>query len=226
MEENACLSFSLCKGVGPKTFLKLVRHFGSAQNAWNAFDLESAKEVGIGEKTYLKFDTSRKELDIEDYLLKINRAKVSIIGFTNLLYPQSLKVLESPPIVLFCKGDVELLKHLQNIGIVGARKITSYGKDVTQNLTSDLVANNFCIVSGLAFGVDAIAHKTALEHKGKTIAVLGCGVDCVTPLENERLYEEILDKGGLIVSEYRLGLPPSAGSFPARNRIIAALSLG
>lgn len=226
MEDNSCLQFGLSKGIGPKTFLKLIKHFGTAKNAWNNLELKSAKELGIGEKTFLKFESSKKELDIEKYLQKLEQAKVNIVGFTNPLYPSSIKLLDSPPIVLFCKGNSELLKHIQNIGVVGARKITSYGKDVTEKLTSDLVLNDFCIVSGLAFGVDAVAHKTALEHKGKTIAVLGCGVDCVTPLENERLYEEILDNGGLIISEYRLGLPPSAGSFPARNRIIAALSLG
>ncbi len=226
MESNACLLFSLSQGVGPKTFLKLIKHFGSAKKAWEDLDLETSKNLGIGEKIFEKFDASRKSIDLSSYIKKLEQAKVKVVGYTDVLYPQSLKKLDSSPIVLFCKGNLDLLQVTQTIGIVGARKITAYGRDVTEKLTSELVSNNFCIVSGLAFGVDAIAHKTALENKGNTIAVLGCGVDCVTPLENENLYEEILDKNGLIISEYRLGLPPSLGSFPARNRIIAALSLG
>ncbi len=226
MEDNACLQFSLSKGIGPKTFLKLLSYFTSAQDAWDKLNLLTAKEVGIGEKTFQKFDNFRQELHISQYLEKLSHAKVTVIGFTNPLYPQSLRSLEAPPIVLFCKGNLELLKLDRTMGIVGSRKITSYGNDVTEKLTSELVSNGFCIVSGLALGVDAIAHKTTLENNGNTIAVLGCGVDCVTPLENQSLYEEILDKNGLIVSEYRLGLPPSVGSFPARNRIIAALSMG
>lgn len=226
MEDVACLQFSLSKGIGPKTFLKLLAHFNSAHNAWEKLNISTAAELGIGEKTFLKFDASRKDIQISEYVKKLKQAKVKVIGFTNPLYPLCLKRLDSPPIVLFCKGNLELLKIERALGIVGARKITTYGKDVTEKLTSELVLHDFCIVSGLAFGVDAVAHKAAISNDGKTIAVLGCGVDCVTPLENERLYEEILDSGGLIISEYRLGLPPSTGSFPARNRIIAALSLG
>lgn len=226
MESNLCLLFSLSQGVGPKTFLKLIKYFGSAEKAWNELNVESAKNLGIGQKLFEKFDLSRKNIDLADYLEKIKKAKVKVVGYTDTLYPQSLKQLDAPPIVLFCKGNLELLTSDLTIGIVGARKITTYGKDVTEKLTSELVLHDFCIVSGLAFGVDAIAHKTAIEHYGKTIAVLGCGVDCVTPLENQSLYEEILDRNGLILSEYRLGLSPSSGSFPARNRIIAGLSRG
>lgn len=112
------------------------------------------------------------------------------------------------------------------IAIVGTRKITQYGRDVTEMFTQDLVAAGFTIVSGLAMGVDATAHKKTIDNNGKTVAVLGCGVDCCTPLENQYLYEEILDQGGCIISELPLGHPPSPGSFPARNRIIAGLSLG
>ncbi len=227
MDENsACLCFSLSDGIGPKTFIRLLKHFGSAKNAWKDLDSANFKHAGISENLYKKFDSFRKTFDLNEYLEKLNKTKVTVISYTSDKYPELLKQLQSPPIILFCKGNLELLNSTTNIGVVGARKITSYGKDVTEKLVSELVAYDFTIISGLAFGVDATAHKTALENNGKTIAVLGCGVDCCTPAENQDLYEKILDHGGLIISEYPLGQPPSAGSFPARNRIIAGLSLG
>ncbi len=225
-ENEACLLFSLCDRIGPKTFLKLLNAFGSAKSAWEGLDSEAVAEKLITQKLYEKFRVFKKEFNLQVYLDKLKKTKVRVIGYTDSYYPESLKQLDAPPIVLYCKGNVEILKAERKIGIVGARKITSYGKDVTEKLTSELVFNGFTIVSGLAFGVDVVSHKTALEHNGETIAVLGCGVDCCTPAENQNLYEHILDSKGLILSEYSLGFPPSAGLFPARNRIIAGLSLG
>lgn len=110
------------------------------------------------------------------------------------------------------------------IAVVGSRKTTEYGREVTKLLTTELVANGFTIVSGLALGVDAISHTTALENEGKTIAVLGCGVDCCNPLENQSIYNSILQNGSCIISEFPLGMKPAQWTFPARNRIIAGLS--
>jgi len=114
----------------------------------------------------------------------------------------------------------------QTIAVVGTRKITQYGREVTEILTRDLVQNGFVIVSGLALGVDAIAHKTAIENNGKTIAVLGCGVDLCYPSSNKSLYESIINGNGVVISEFPIGMTPSVGSFPSRNRIIAGLSQG
>lgn len=227
MDENsACLLFSRSSGIGPKTFVKVISYFGNAKDAWSKLDSSNAKTAGVGDAAYKKFDLSRKTLDVNNYLEKLKKAKVKVVGYTSEQYPKPLKQLDAPPIVLYCKGNLGLLKSSQNIGVVGARKITGYGRDVTEKLVNELTSCGFVIVSGLAFGVDAVAHKTALENQGKTIAVLGCGVDCPYPQENQDLYEKILDSENLIVSEYPLGMPPSPGSFPARNRIIAALSLG
>lgn len=227
MEENsASLGFSLFDGIGPKSFQKLLKNFASPKNAWENLDLKTAKELGIFEKRYVEFEKFRKEFDPDFYLDKLKRAKVTFVSYEDPLYPASLKDLEAPPIGIFTKCNLDLLASRNNIGVVGARKITSYGKSVTESIVSDLVRSNMVIVSGMALGVDATAHKTALENHGLTIAVLGCGVDCATPAENQDLYEKILDSRGLIISEYPLGMPPSKGSFPMRNRIIAALSLG
>lgn len=225
-EDEACLCFSLSDGVGPKTFIKLVKFFGSAKDAWEKLDGSNYKEAGLGNAAYKKLESSRADLELAEYLDKLKKTKVKAVGYTDEKYPQSLKELDAPPIVLFCKGNLELLKSSQNIGVVGARKITNYGKEVTEKLTAELVSCDMTIVSGLAFGVDATAHKTTVENQGNTVAVLGCGVDCCTPAENQDLYEKILDNNGLIISEYPLGMPPLPGTFPARNRIIAALSLG
>lgn len=223
-EKEYFIFFSNLNGIGPKTFLYLLTYFKSAENIYNASEKELVKTGLIGKKleTFLK---AKKEFDIPTYLEKIKKAKVEYIPYGDKFYPESLKKTDSAPIGLFIKGNKKLLLEKNNIAIVGARKITSYGRDVTKLITQQLVQNNLVITSGLALGVDGVAHGAVLEEKGFTIAVLGCGVDCPYPRENEKLYENILDNKGLIISEYPLGMSASPGTFPARNRIIAALSL-
>lgn len=226
-ERDFYLGFSLFSGIGPIKFTALLKHFGSAKDAWSAKENE-LKSV-LGEALTLQFVGFRKEFLFVDYEKRLKKAKVSFITLADDEYPSLLKQTNRPPFVLFAKGNLDCfndLNHLSSIAVVGTRKITSYGRDVTQLLTTELVSQGFTIVSGLAFGVDAVAHKTAIDNGGKTIAVLGCGVDCCTPTENQSLYEEILDCGGCIISELPLGHPPSKGSFPSRNRIVAGLSLG
>lgn len=225
-EIEAALGFALFNGIGPATFQKLLKNFGSAKEGWLKLDSDNRQSIGIGEKVFGEFDEFRRSFNPREYLAKLKKTKVTFVPRTDKKYPESLKKLARPPIGLFCRGNLELLASKQNMGVVGARKITSYGREVTEKLTTDLVNYGFTIVSGLAMGVDATAHKTTLDNHGNTIAVLGCGVDCCTPEENYDLYLKILDSEGLIVSEYPLGMPASTGSFPARNRIIAGLSLG
>lgn len=157
---------------------------------------------------------------------EMNRAGVVAVSLYNKLYPQSLKDIFDPPQVLYCKGDLSLLeKSVKKIAIVGTRKITRYGKDVTKTFATALSNAGICIVSGLARGVDAYAHRAVLDNDGKTIAVVGCGIDVVYPKENQQLYDDII-KSGLIISEYPLGTPVMQFRFPERNRIISALSEG
>lgn len=130
------------------------------------------------------------------------------------------------PLVLFYKGNKSLFQNTKTIGIVGTRSISEYGKQVTQMLARDLTQQGFVIISGLALGVDGVAHLTCLESNGKTIAVLGSGVDICTPSIHQKLYDRILQEDGLIVSTVPPGEQPNKGSFPARNKIIAGLSLG
>jgi DNA processing protein len=221
------LGWSQVPNVGPTRFSQLLSIFGTAENAWNATE----KELLAVLKPALtaEFLDFRKKFSISEYEEKMQKAKVGYLVLTDTNYPKLLQEIKKAPFVLFYKGDKEIFRRTQDgicIGIVGTRKITDYGRQVTQMLTADLVISNCVIVSGLAMGVDATTHKTTIDNRGKTIAVLGCGVDCCYPRENQKLYEEILDSGGAVVSEYGLGMQPTVGSFPSRNRIIAGLSQG
>ncbi len=186
-------------------------------------------EKVLGKTWTPRFVEFRDKFSIPDYEKRLKKARVSYLILTDKDYPSLLLQIKKPPFVLYYKGNKEILRCTQDdklIAIVGTRRITQYGRQVTENLTMDLVNSGFVVVSGLALGVDATAHKTTVDCKGKTIAVLGCGVDCCYPRENQQLYENILDSGGAIVSEYPLGQQPSQGSFPSRNRIISGLSQG
>ncbi|OGH17244.1 MAG: DNA protecting protein DprA [Candidatus Levybacteria bacterium RIFCSPHIGHO2_02_FULL_40_18] len=223
-ENDFCLAFSLAPGVGPKRFQNLLEIFGWAEKAWNGSE-DKFKAAGIGKVNFSKFQAFRKTFDLAGYRKKLRKAKVEFIPFGDRYYPKRLANIDSPPIGLFIKGNKKLLGEPNAIAVVGARKITSYGRQVTEDLVSELCSAGFMVVSGMALGVDGDAHKSAIDARGPTIAVLGCGVDCPYPRENEKLYEEILDSGGLAISEYPLGMPANAGTFPARNRLIAALSM-
>ncbi|WP_241575378.1 DNA-protecting protein DprA [Rosenbergiella nectarea] len=147
------------------------------------------------------------------------------IHYNHPYYPESLKQCASPPLYLFASGNVELLGKVQ-LAIVGSRNCSYYGRYWAAKLSSDIACHNVVITSGLAVGIDAIAHRAALSSSGETIAVLGSGLGHIYPPENISLYKEIIDKGGLVVSEFPLGVPPIGVNFPRRNRIISGLSAG
>lgn len=218
------LAFSNAPGIGAGRFTDFLKKFGTAQIAWNSTE-EEFRVDGIGEKIFSDFDKFRKQFDIKKYQANLTQKNIWFISLCDKDYPKSLKKLENPPIVIYGKGERSYLKTSQSIGVVGTRKVTSYGKDVTESLVTQLTNFGFTIISGMALGVDAIAHTSCLENKGKTIAVLGNGVDLPFPRENVSLYKSI-EQNGVIVSEYPPSVNPTKGSFPARNRIIAALSLG
>ena len=140
-------------------------------------------------------------------------------------YPEILKQIYDPPMVLFCKGNIELLNHNKLISVVGTRNPTRYGKAACTQVCKGLANNDVCIVSGMARGIDTISHKAALDSDAPTIAVLGCSVDIIYPAENKDVYEKIV-KTGVVISEYPPGTRPYPGNFPARNRIVSGLSHG
>lgn len=228
------LGFSCFPGIGPKKFKMLLDQFGSAKNAWKASEIELA-DSGIGPATASKFVHARSVIDLYKYLDQLRKSNVQFTTLYDDSYPKLLKEIENPPFVIYVKGESKILRSSQDdtstgsvqakiVAIVGTRKITEYGREVTEQITSTLVHAGFAIVSGLAFGVDSCAHRTTIENNGKTIAVLGCGIDCCSPREHEQLYRQIIENGGAIISEFPFSEPPTKGSFPSRNRIIAGLS--
>ena len=218
------LGFSVIPGIGPVRFECLLKRFGSAKDAWkaSAADIEKAiksrKLVGEVEKF-------REGFSFEEYIKQLHDKKVWFVTLQDKEYPCLLKQIDNPPFVLYGKGDKGCFNDLNHfVGVVGTRKVTNYGRQVTELLTAELVNARCVIVSGLALGVDAIAHQTTIENNGKTIAVLGSGVDICYPSSNSKIYNEIVSEYGAVISEYPLGMKPSIGSFPSRNRIIAGFS--
>jgi DNA processing protein len=223
VDERLChLGFSVFPGIGPVKLKILIQQLGSAENAWKGNKVEF-KKAGI-DKVFLDFEQFRLKFSPIAYEKQLIRRNIKFIAQIDKEYPKKLLSIEKPPVVLYCKGDIRVLNLEPSVGIVGTRKTTQYGREVTELITGNLVNSGFIVVSGLAMGVDAIAHKTTIDAGGKTVAVLGCGIDCCSPSENQNLYDEIIKKGGVIVSELPMSHPPTKGSFPSRNRIIAGLS--
>lgn len=167
---------------------------------------------------------SKKEIDKHEMEKVLDSNSDNYISLLDTNYPLSLKEIFKPPFVLFYQGDINLLtdSSRKKIAVIGSRDNSDYGKTSTEKICNNLTESNSIIISGLAKGIDSIAHKTCLENGGKTIAVLGNGLDYVYPKENKDLYEEIANKG-LIISEYPSGTKPDKTYFPARNRIISGL---
>jgi DNA processing protein len=166
---------------------------------------------------------ARENIDLDKVWSRIESQGIRILTWQDETYPQRLKEIEQPPPVLYLRGDY-LPDDLFAVAIVGTRRVTPYGRQITQELASFLAANGITVISGLARGVDAIAHQTALKAGGRTIGVLGSGVDKIYPPEHRQMAEQMMSQGA-IVSDYAPGTPPDASNFPPRNRIISGLSL-
>ncbi len=222
------VGFSVFPGIGPVRFKLLLDYFGTARAAWKASG-STLKNIKLGERLTDEFIDFRRDFDVDDYLGQLEKERVSVLTLNDPKYPALLKQISDAPFLLYIKGhnNKEPINLERTIAVVGTRQITPYGAHVTQRLVQGLVAYGFTIVSGMAYGVDAAAHASAIDAGGKTIAVLGCGIDIIAPPSNARLYHQIGEEGhGAIVSEMPLGLRPNKGLFPARNRIISGLSLG
>jgi DNA processing protein len=227
-ETKYWVAFSVFPGIGPVRFKLLCDYFGSAGKAFRA-DSETLRSIHLPEKLVAQFLDFRKTFDAVDYLRQLDEKHIHVITLNDPHYPKLLAKISDPPFILYIKGirGKQPINLNRTIGIVGTRNITPYGEEVTRRLVTELVAAGFTIVSGMAYGVDAVAHQTALDACGQTIAVLGCGADVIAPPVNTGLYHRITEGGnGAIISEMPLGLRPNKGLFPARNRIISGLSLG
>lgn len=220
------LAFSEINRLGPKRFSFMRQNFPNLEIAWKASPLDLLN-AGLNEKIIEEMVILRCDIDPNALLEKIKAADVSVVTITDPAYPKLLKEIYNPPFVLYYKGNLAAANE-QTIAVVGTRKFTHYGKNVTTQIVAELAKQNFCIVSGLAIGIDSLAHLAALKNGQHTIAVLASGLDDenIYPSINRSLLKDILKGGGLVVSEYPLGRPPLRHNFPARNRIISGLSLG
>lgn len=213
----------MVRGIGSVRLQKLTDYFGGAEAAWNAAQEELRGCGCLDRASCGSLIAARAKMPSAEALARDWEARrIGLCAQSDVQYPESLKQIYDPPFLLFYRGTFSAAKR--RIAIVGARKSSSYGQAVARKLSGDLAAAGIEIVSGAARGIDTAAHQGALET-GRTIAVLGCGVDVSYPAENRRLLDEIAEKG-LILSEYAPGVAPSAKFFPARNRIISGLSDG
>ena len=216
------LGFSHIKGLGPSKINHIYHSFDNMKAAWTA-DFKDFKEIHLNNQDIHNIINQRKNIipnKLEEQLTKIN---INYITFADDQYPILLKEIFSPPSVLYIKGEYPKNYHLV-LSVVGTRKTSIYGRHTTPQLIKPVTENGINIVSGLALGIDTIAHQSCIEAGGQTIAVLGCGLDRIYPSTNHILAEKIISTGGCIISEYPPGTEPFKQHFPARNRIIAGLS--
>ena len=211
INEELFLAFHLLKGIGYKTKNELLSRFD--------YDIEkSVAYLSQSGKFHLPVNSAKKIIEF------CNKKRIKIITIKDEFYPKRLREIQDPPVCLFAKGNINVLKE-NYLAFVGTRRATDYGINVTEKLISDLSVFKVGIVSGFANGIDTVAHKAALKYNMPTVAVLGCGVDVIYPHNNLKLYREILKKG-CIISEFVPGTKPEPFRFPIRNRIISGISMG
>ncbi len=209
-------------GVGRKKIFQLLEYFKTPENIWSADIVELSKVEGIKYEIVMKIIKSKNEDNIYKIIENMDKDNINFISYFDDKYPKSLKNIYDPPLGLYIKGTMPD-ESLERISIIGTRRCTEYGKSVGFNIAKDLGERNFVIVSGMARGIDTVAHKGAIAGKGKTIAVLGNGIDICYPSENRSLMEKIINNG-CVISEYPPKTAPLSYNFPARNRIISGLS--
>lgn len=218
------LALTLTPGLGPTRSRKLVEFFDGVDRIFQA-SLTELEAAGLLAESAQSIFTGKSLELAQQELARINEAKIRIVPLDDAAYPPQLKQIYDPPLVIYVRGAVELLAQ-PGIAVVGTRHPTPYGSGMAERLACDLATRGLVIFSGLARGVDSSAHRGAVSAKGKTVAVLGTGVDEIYPRENNRLAEQILALGGAIISEFSLGTFAAPQNFPIRNRIISGLAAG
>jgi len=222
-EKAYWVAFSRISGVGAARMQMLTHRFGSLRRAWQANDAEMLF-AGLPPSIAEEVIRSRARIDPAEELARLARSGIEALPLTDPAYPDRLRNIPNPPAVLYFRGEL-LETDSISIAVVGTRKPSRYGLDVTKRIVTELAAAGVTIVSGLALGIDAAAHQAALDAGGRTLAVLGSGVDVLYPPSHRRLAESILQQGA-ILSEYPPGTKPDARNFPPRNRIISGLAQG
>jgi DNA processing protein len=217
------IAFNRIAGLGRVRYSLLESHFPSMEEAWNAGASE-LKAAGLEGRLVSRIVSERADISPDAEMERLAKHKVTALTRHDPAYPARLKEIYDLPPVLYVRGELTAADEWC-VAVVGTRRPTPYGRQAAEELSYGLAQNGICLVSGLARGIDCIAHKAALEAGGRTIAVLACGLDIVYPPEHARLALEIAERGAL-VSDYPLGTQPRGEFFPRRNRIMSGLSLG
>jgi len=207
---------------GPQRLGLLLKYFTTPGRVWEASTCELLN-TGLKGKMVEDFDAYRKGVNVAEYFRRLKKLGISFVTKFSKSYPANLRGLDDAPYTLYIKGKL-LKRDVRAVAVVGTRRITGYGREVAEIFSSGLARNGVTVVSGLARGVDTMAHKSALKAGGRTIAVLGSGLDYVYPPENIGLVSDIIRSGGAVASEFPLGYPVSGVNFITRNRIISGLS--
>lgn len=222
MERQYWVGLNMVKGIGAARLRALLEIFGDARSAWEAPD-ESLRASGLPNGIVDNLLKLRSSISLEAVWENIRAQGIRVLIWDDDDYPRRLREIANPPPVLYLRGALSDADEWA-VAIVGTRRITAYGHQIAERIAAHLVAAGITVVSGLALGVDTVAHQSALDSGGRTLAVLGSGVDRIYPPRNRKLAEDIIESGALI-SDYPPGTPPEAGNFPPRNRIISGLSL-
>lgn len=217
------VAFSHIAGIGRVRYTLLEKHFGSLREAWQAGRAE-LQAAGLESKVAAHIVAERPGIDPDDEMERLSRHSIRAITWNDPDYPPRLKEIYDLPPVLYVRGQLTEADEWA-VAVVGTRRPTAYGRQVAEELSADLARNRICIVSGLARGIDSIAHRAALDSGGRTLAVLACGLDIVYPAEHAKLALQIAEQG-VLVSDYPPGTQPRGDYFPRRNRIMSGLSLG
>jgi DNA processing protein len=222
---EAYIALNMVDGVGPIRVRALLDRFQEPQAILVATKADLMQVEGVGEEVASNIRGWTEKVDLDGELQRIEKAGVQVVTRDDAEYPKNLREIYDPPIILYVRGTLSERDALA-IAIVGSRRTTLYGQDMARKLAYQLGRVGVTVVSGLARGIDTAAHTGTLQAKGRTVAVIGCGIDSVYPSENEKLAKEIVEKGGAVVTEFPFGVKPGPQNFPMRNRIISGWSLG
>lgn len=225
-ERQFWVGFNKVAGVGPVRVRQLLEHFGTLSSAWGA-DAAELAQAGLDQRSLKNLLDARRRLDLSAEIARLDKLGIAVITWEDDVYPRLLQQLrggdEAPP-VLYMRGTLQEADEW-SLAIVGTRSISAYGRQVTHRLATELAANGLTIISGLARGVDAEAHTAALDVRGRTIGVLGCGLDTIYPPEHRQLAARIIHSGALI-SPFPIGTLPEGKNFAPRNRVLSGMARG
>ncbi len=215
------VGFNMVKGIGAVRMQQLIDYFGDVERAWHG-SYQSFRQAGISETVSERIVATRNKLDLQAYLNRLAAQEIKILITDDADYPRYLKEIQQPPPVLYVRGELAIEDDWA-VAIVGTRRVTHYGRQIAEKFAKSLAEHHITVVSGLARGVDGIAHQAAYDSGGRSIAVLGSGVDLIYPPEHKLLAQKLMTNGA-ILSDYAPGTPPESSNFPPRNRIISGLS--